>query len=43
MGSLLNEIKIPFQGKNGNLTVREKEILALQFNTIQSLNILEIL
>jgi two-component system nitrate/nitrite response regulator NarL len=29
MESLLNEIKIPFQGKNGNLTLREKEILAL--------------
>ena len=29
METLLNEIKIPFQGKNGNLTSREKEILTL--------------
>ena len=29
MGTLQTEIKIPFQEKNGNLTLREKEILTL--------------
>ena len=29
MEPLQNEIKNPFQGKNGNLTLREKEILTL--------------
>jgi DNA-binding NarL/FixJ family response regulator len=29
MDTRLNEIKIPFQGKNGNLTLREKEVLTL--------------
>ena len=29
METLQNEIKIPFQQKNGNLTLREREILTL--------------